>query len=26
MDPDVEEALNKWFSVVTGRGVHVSGP
>jgi hypothetical protein len=26
MDPYVEEALNKWFSVVTGRGVRVSGP
>ncbi|XP_067126959.1 tigger transposable element-derived protein 6-like [Centruroides vittatus] len=25
-DPDVEEALNQWFSVVTGQGVCVSGP
>jgi hypothetical protein len=25
-DPDVEEALNQWFSVVSGSGVHVSGP
>jgi hypothetical protein len=25
-DPDVEEALNQWFSIVTGRGVCVSGP
>jgi hypothetical protein len=25
-DPDVQEALSQWFSVVTRRGVHVSGP
>jgi hypothetical protein len=25
-DLDVEEALNQWFSIVTGRGVRVSGP
>ena len=25
-DPDIEEALDKWFSVVTRRGVSVSGP
>ncbi|XP_072119240.1 tigger transposable element-derived protein 4-like [Mobula birostris] len=25
-NPDVEKALNQWFSVVTGRGVRVSGP
>ena len=25
-DPDIEEALCKWFSVVTRRGVSVSGP
>jgi hypothetical protein len=24
--PDVEEALNQWFSTVTFRGIHVSGP
>jgi hypothetical protein len=24
--PDVEEALNQWFSIVTGQGVCVSGP
>lgn len=25
-DPDVEEALNQWFSIVTSRDIHVSGP
>lgn len=25
-DPDVDEALNKWFELTTGRGVNVSGP
>ncbi|XP_028677229.1 tigger transposable element-derived protein 4-like [Erpetoichthys calabaricus] len=25
-DPDVDEALNEWFAIVTGRGVRVSGP
>jgi hypothetical protein len=25
-DPDVEEALNQWFSTATGQGVRVSGP
>ena len=25
-DPDVEEALDQWFSIVTGRGVRISGP
>jgi hypothetical protein len=25
-DPDVEEALNQWFSIVTGQGVRVRGP
>lgn len=25
-DPDVDEALNDWFAIVTGRGVRVSGP
>jgi hypothetical protein len=25
-DPDADEALNWWFSVITGQGVHVSGP
>lgn len=25
-DPDVEEALDQWFSVVTQRGVNISGP
>lgn len=24
-DPDVEKALDKWFSIVTGRGVRVNG-
>jgi hypothetical protein len=25
-DPDVEEAFNQWFSIVTGRGVRIIGP
>ena len=25
-DPDVEDALNQWFSIITGRGVRVRGP
>jgi hypothetical protein len=25
-DPDVEEAISQWLSVVTGRGVHISCP
>ena len=25
-DPDVEDALHQWFSIITGRGVRVSGP
>lgn len=25
-DPDVEEALDQWFSLVSGRGVSISGP
>ena len=25
-DPDVDEALNEWFAIVTGRAVRVSGP
>jgi hypothetical protein len=25
-DPDAEEALNQWLSIVTGRGARVSGP
>jgi hypothetical protein len=25
-DPDVEDALRQWFSIITGRGVRVSGP
>ena len=25
-DPDVEEALDQWFSIVTGRGMNISGP
>ena len=25
-EPDVEEALDQWFSIVTGRGVRISGP
>ena len=25
-DPDVEEALDQWFSIVSGRGVNISGP
>jgi hypothetical protein len=25
-DPDVEDALNQWFSIMTGRGVRVRGP
>jgi hypothetical protein len=25
-DPVVEEALTQWFSIVSGRGVRVSGP
>jgi hypothetical protein len=24
-DPDVEDTLNQWFSIITGRGVRVSG-
>jgi hypothetical protein len=25
-NPDVEDALHQWFSIITGRGVRVSGP
>jgi hypothetical protein len=25
-DPDVEDTLSQWFSIVTGRGIHISGP
>ena len=25
-DPDVEEALDQWFSIVSGRGVNINGP
>jgi hypothetical protein len=25
-DPDIEEAPNQWFSIITGWGVHVSDP
>jgi hypothetical protein len=25
-DPDVEDALHQWFSIITGQGVRVSGP
>jgi hypothetical protein len=25
MDPDAQDAHNQWYSVVTGRGVSVSG-
>ncbi|KII62654.1 hypothetical protein RF11_04829 [Thelohanellus kitauei] len=25
-DPDVEEALDKWFSILSGKGVNINGP
>ncbi|VVC30453.1 Homeobox domain-like,HTH CenpB-type DNA-binding domain [Cinara cedri] len=25
-DPEVDKAMNEWFSAVTERGVHISGP
>jgi len=25
-DPEVDEALSEWFSLITSRGVRVSGP